>query len=103
MSDKCASCLDISSESAKSGSGASFSVHYSCLCSSDWATAVRIVEGNILTDFPMINCGKKTPPVQLGSKLREGFKKKTDYLVTLIIFPLTPTHLPPIMTYDKND
>ena len=30
-------------------------------------------------------------------------KKKTDYLVTLIIFPLTPTHLPPRMTYDKSD
>ena len=29
--------------------------------------------------------------------------KKTDYLVTSIIFPLTPTHLPQRMTYDKND
>ena len=28
-------------------------------------------------------------------------KKKTDYLVTLIKFPLTPTHHPPRMTYEK--
>ena len=35
--------------------------------------------------------------------LREDVKKNPDYLVTLIIFPLTPTHLPPRMTYDKSD
>ena len=35
--------------------------------------------------------------------LRDGVKKKPDYLVTWIIFLLTPTHLPQRMTYDKND
>ena len=34
--------------------------------------------------------------------IREGVKK-TDYLVTSIKFPLTPNHLPPRMTYDKNE
>ena len=30
-----------------------------------------------------------------------SLKKNTDYLVTLIKFPLTPTHHPPRMTYEK--
>ena len=31
----------------------------------------------------------------------EKASKKTDYLVTLIKFPLPPTHHPPRMTYEK--
>ena len=41
--------------------------------------------------------------ISTQNNLRDAVKKNPDYLVTLIIFPLTPTHLPPRMTYDKSD
>ena len=45
----------------------------------------------------------KVGMVNKVTRVTDDFNKKMDYLVTLIKFPFTPTHLPLRMTYDKND
>jgi len=52
--------------------------------------------------FPHLNIAKLTEDDLKTEKAKGRLqKKKTDYLVTLIKFPLTPTHHPPRMTYEK--